>query len=57
MQVQMVRYRAINYPVLFIVFNGSYSRLIHGDEDLNPLNSFNAWYLVLLMLLEEEDEQ
>ena len=56
MQVQIVR-RAINYTVLFIVFNGEYSRSTHREEDLNPLSSFNALYLVLLMLLEEEDEQ
>ena len=55
--------------MLFIVFNGEYSRLTHREEDLNPLSSFNAWYLILLMLLffltkillmlleEEEDEQ
>ena len=57
MLVQIVRLRAINYTVLFIVFNGEYSRLIHRGEDLDLLGSFNAWYLVLLMLLEEEDEQ
>ena len=41
---------------LFIVFNGGYSRLKQTSEGLYPLISINAWYLVLLVLLEEDDE-